>query len=734
LSAAAAGGGLAIGLRFASFHSKNKTIEPESGEIHNWIVVAPDNSVTIRIAQMEMGQGAMTAMAQLLSEELEVDWSKVKTDFISIAEQMRRNGVFGSTETGASMGVRRSELPLRTAGAQIRTMLVRAASQRLGVPESELVAKKSVITHTLTGTTLTYGELAAAAAEVAIPDSASVKLKDPRDWKCIGKPLKRLDLPMKVDGTAIFGIDVQLPGMKHAAIMISPIFGGRLKHYDAKAALALPAVHKIVEIKGVGRLDDAIAVVADDWWQAKRALDTIQLEWDGGAWATVDSDAILASLRTGLKGPSNKILRNDGDVEAAMASAARILEADYFSPYLENATMEPMNCTALVTDESFEVWAPTQVPEKALKAAAEIAGMPISKGNLHPTQMGGGFGRRQQSDFVEQAVYIAKTMKGIPVKLLWSREETMRHGFYRPANVSRVRAAIDGAGNITAWSHRIAASSDSEALNVLGSDQLLYAIPNMRIDLAIRPSHVPEGRMRGVAFATHSFVTQTFIDEVARAVGKDVYEFQRALLDPDRTPGTAPVALEDKNNLSPRERAVRLRSVLDEVAEKAGWGRPLGANQGRGIATHEEAEGFYAVVVEVTLDGKGWLSIDRVVVAGDPGYLVNPACADAQVEGSVAFALTAAMYGAITIRDGRVMEANFDDYKMLRIHEMPKVETHWVLSSQPPWGGVGEPVVAPVIPALVNALYDAGGPRIRSLPLMSHEIVKRGEGARVDGN
>jgi isoquinoline 1-oxidoreductase subunit beta len=728
LSASAAGGALAVGFRLTGGSKA-------SVEILNWIVVAPDNTVTIRIAQMEMGQGA-TTLAQLLAEELEVDWSLVRTEFISIARNMNREKIYGRTNTAGSEGVSGSQFLLRTAGAQIRMMLVKAAAERFAAPESELVAQGSAVTHTLTGRKFTYGELAGDAAKVPIPDPASVRLKDPKDWRYIGKSVKRLDIPMKINGTAIYGIDVKLPGMKYAAIAISPVFGGKLISYDARAALALPGVYKAVEIKGgkagfVGGMDDGIAIVADEWWQAKKAIDALSVNWDEGKGATVDSEVILANLQTGLQGQPDEILRNDGDVEAALSSAARVLEADYFVPYLEHATMEPMNCTALVTDDRFEVWVPTQVPEWAFKTAASVAGMPINKGNLHVTQIGGGFGRRQECDYLSQAVQIAKAMKGIPIKLVWTREGTMQHGFYRPVSLSRMRGGFDADSNVSAWAHRISAPSHDRVRGQFGADSLLYAIPNMRVDFAVRRSNVPEGQMRGVGFSTHCFVTQSFVDELARVAGTDSYKFQRALLDPGRVPPIIPTGTvkgEVVAEILPKARAMRLRAVLDEVASRADWGVPLGPNRGRGIAVLEEANAFFAVVAEVTLDNKAWFRVDRVIVAGDPGFLVNPNNADAQVEGSVAFALTSAMYGEITIRNGGVVETNFNDYRMLRIDEMPKVQSYWVLSGRA-WGGVSQQVVSAVPPALTNAIYDAGGPRIRSLPLKNHKIAKR-ESAR----
>ena len=507
---------MVVGIRFLprGLHDAREAVE-----IRDWITVAPDNTVTIRIAQMEMGQGAMTSMAQLIGEELAVDWSKVKTEFISIKTQLLRGRIFGRTRTDASRGVRNSEEMLRKCGAQIRSMLVRAASERLRVPASELVAANSVVYHAPTGRTLTYGQLASSAARLAPPDWASLKLKSSKEWAVIGKPVPRVDIPSKVDGSAIYGIDVSLPGMKYAAIAMSPVFGGRLKSYRVPEAFNSSRIIKILEVE-VGGQPNAVAVVADQWWQAKQAVQAIVKEWDAGSSGT-GSESLLASMRGGLGSPSHEVLQETGDVATALLSAKHVLEAEYFVPYLEHATMEPMNCTALVTDNRFEVWAPTQTPERAIKVAAEVAGLSVKRGDLHVTQIGGGFGRRLESDFVAQAVQIAKAMKGTPIKLLWSREDTTRHGFYRPANLSLVRASINAQGDVSGWTHRIVATSHSELLHQLGSKQFLQAIPNVLVDTFVTPSQVPEGLMRSVGLATNGFVTQCFIDELARSVGTD---------------------------------------------------------------------------------------------------------------------------------------------------------------------------------------------------------------------
>lgn len=718
VTAAAAGGAVAFGVPLV--RPGEAEAAPVARELHHWVVVGLDNIVTVRIAQMEMGQGTLTALAQLLAEELEADWANVRAEYISIAEHVGRGKVYGRTRTAASLGVKLSEQLLRLAGAQIRTMLVTAAAERLGVPSAELRAEKSVVIHAASGRRLLYAELAGEAARLPVPDPATLSLKHPRDWRLIGEPMARLDVPGKTDGSAIYGIDIDLPGMKHAAIAMCPAFGGRLASYDAEVVLARPGVRAVVPVG-----EDAVAVVADDWWQAKTALDAMPVAWDRGAGAAARSDMILADLRAGLDVEPDSVLRDDGDVLAALAAGTQRFEAEYFVPYLDHAPLEPMNATALVGEDRFEVWAPTQVPESALSVAADAAGMAVGQGDLHPTLIGGSFGRRQSSDFVRQAVLIAKAMRGTPVKLLWSREDTTRHGPLRPVGLSRLRAALDAQSRVTAWAHRIAAHSISPVESTYGADSLLYAVPNMRVELAIREPVVMGAPMRGVAFAMNCFVTQSFVDELAAAAGADPYSFQRALLEPGRMADYVPPSVfPDFDGLTPGFRASRLRAVLDLAAERAGWNEPLGSGRGRGIAVNEEGTSFFAAVAEITLDGQGWFNVDRVVVAVDPGFLVNPDSATAQVEGSVAFGLTSALFGEITIHEGGVTQGNFDDYRMLRMHEMPDVEVHWDLNNDT-WGGVGEPATAVVIPALTNAIYAAGGPRIRSLPIKNHRIERR---------
>ena len=736
-TAAAIGGGLAVGFGPPVVGFRRAAAQAQAIELSHWVTIAPDNTVTLRMARVEMGQDTVTAQVQFLGEELEVDPLKIKTEFADLATHFARNRIYGSMNSTASRAVRDLQLPLRQAGAQVRTMLIKAAAARLNVPEGELAAENATVVHRASNRRLTYGELAADAAKIPPPDVKTLALKDAKDWKFIGKPMRPVAVATKVNGSAVFGIDVRLPGMKYAALQSSPVFKGKLKSHDARAALAMPGVTKVVEIKGgiqagfVNDMDDAIAVVADTWWQAKTALDAMPKEWDGGSWATASSNTHMTELKAGLNEKATRTVRNDGDVDAAIKSAARVIEAEYFSPYLEHATMEPHNCTALVTDDRFELWVPTQSPETAMDVASKLTGVAVTKGKMNVMLLGGGFGRRGAADFVSQAVQIAKEMKGTPVKLVWTREETTRHSFYRASNLSRMRAGLDAQGNIVAWDHRTVAQNDSEGLT-RGGSALLYNIPNMRLEISGKPLHVPLGALRGVAYAVNAFATQSFVDELAVATGKDHYQLHRALLDPDKVMAKVEEpSFETGRGLPPgtqfrttKERTQRMRDVLDELAKRSDWGKPLGPNRGRGMAIEEETESVAAVAIEVTLDGAGWFTVDRAVVVADPGVVVNPNGAMAQLEGSVVWGLTAGLYQEITVNNGRVVQGNFDDYQILRINEMPKVEMHFVPNGKG-YGGIGEVAVAPVTPALTNAIYNAGGPRVRALPIKNENIVKR---------
>jgi len=673
-------------------------------EVTAWIVINPDDTVVIRVARSEMGQGSSTGLAMLVAEELECDWNKVSYQFASPNEHIRRNRVWGSMATSGSIGIRGSHDYVRKAGASAREMLVAAAAQQWQVPASECVAAASVITHVPSGRKLSYGQLARAASTLAPPKD--VKLKEPRDWKLIGKPVKRLDIPASVTGAQVYAVDVRLPAMVYAAIAQSPVFGGKPKSVDAAKVRGMRGVIKVVT------LDDAVVVVADNWWRAQQALKALPVPWDEGANGKASTASIVEFVRSGLDDPNAAVARREGDVDTAFAGAAKVVEAEYLAPFLAHATMEPMNCTAWVRDGRVEVWAPTQNAESTLATAAAAAGVPQENVEVHKMQIGGGFGRRGFQDYARQAVKIAMQTEDRPVKLLWSREEDMQHDFYRPMTAVRFKAGVDGAGKLTAlWirdaSHSIMASVRPESikngvdLHALGGlADLPYSVPNLRVDFAMRNSHVPVGFWRTVFQSQNPFFRECIIDEMAHAAGQDPYEFRRPML------AGRPKDL----------------GVLDAVAKAASWGAPLPAGVHRGIAVHDSHGSYAAAVFEVSVSGKGELRIRRVVVALDQGYVVNPDSSIAQVESCVVYGLTAALYGEITIRNGRVEQSNFHDYPVMRIREMPKVEAVLVPSGGF-WGGTGETPLAPLAPALVNAIFAATGRRIRSLPLKNHGIT-----------
>jgi isoquinoline 1-oxidoreductase beta subunit len=704
-SVAALGGGLALGFHLPTGAGAARAA-PGTTEVNAWVVIQPDDAVVIRVARSEMGQGITTALPMLVAEELECDWNKVRAEFPTADENLRRKRAWGDMSTGGSRSVRSSQEYLRKAGAAAREMLVAAAAQQWNVPAAECQAAKSMITHKPSGRTLRFGEVAEAAAK--LPPPAEPKLKDPKDWTLAGTPQKRLDTMDKVTGKPIFGIDVRVPNMLYAAIVQCPVFGGTPKSYDET---------KIRDLKGVRRivaLPNAVAVVADSWWQAKQALDALPITWDEGQNGKVASAGIAELLRGGLTAPDAAVVRKDGDVEAALANATKRIEAEYAAPYLAHATMEPQNCTAHVTPDKVEVWVPTQSGEGALAAAAAAAEMAPEKVVLHKTMLGGGFGRRGAvQDFVHQAVLIAKAV-GQPVKLLWTREEDIRHDFYRPAAMVRLTAGIDASGMPIAWQVRLASPSifasllpqrltngvDQAAANGF-TDEMAYDVPNYRVEYAMRTTHVPVGFWRSVNHSQNGFFRECFVDEMAHAAGQDPYQFRRKLLrkDPKRL------------------------AVLDAAAQKAGWDKPAPQGVSRGIALVEAYGTLCAEVVEASVGDKGQVRVHKVVAAVDTGHVVNPAILASQVESGIVYGLTAALYGAITIENGRVSQGNFDDYEMLRMADMPTVETVLVPSGGF-WGGGGEPAVPPLAPALCNAIFAATGKRIRSLPLKDQDLSR----------
>jgi len=681
---------------------------PKVPEVNAWVMIHTDDSVIIRIARSEMGQGTLTGLAQLVAEELECDWSKVTTEYPTPGQNIVRDNVWGSFATGGSQGIRGSHLYVRKGGAVARHMLIEAAAEKWGVPMTECKAAKSVITHVPSGRTTHYGEVAKAAADLFPPEQ--IELKDPKDWKLIGQSVKRLDTDDKLNGKQIYGADLTLPGMLNACIKACPVFGGKLKSFDASKVNSMPGVRKVVAVNDV-----AVAVVADTWWQAKTALDTLPIIWDEGSNVNVTSASIDTMLDEGLTSKDKVFVGNkNGDVNSALKGATKVVEATYRYPYQNHATMEPMNATALWTENKCEVWCPTQNGTAALHAAADAAGLPVEKCDVYKLLLGGGFGRRGAQDYVTQAVSIAKQLPGTPVKLLWTREEDMAQGRYHPITKCKMVGGIDEKGNLTGLHVRISGQSILAGFNRTRNDadmitfqgmlpegdhEISYSFPNLLVEHAMRNPPVPPGFWRGVNINQNAIYMESFIDELAHASGQDPLAFRRKLM-----------AKHPKN-----------LAVLNAVAEKASWGKPADKGVYRGLAVCNTFASYVAACAEVSVNEKGELKIHRIIAATDPGYAVNPQQIEAQVEGSFVFGLSALLYGECTIKGGAVEQSNFHDYPSMLINEMPKVEVI-VMPSGGFWGGIGEPTIAVAAPAVLNAIFAATGKRIRQFPLKGTDL------------
>jgi isoquinoline 1-oxidoreductase subunit beta len=688
-----------------------QTVAANAPEINAWVVVRPDDSIVIRIARSEMGQGTLTGLAQLVGEELDADWSKVTTEYPTPGQNLARKRVWGSFSTGGSRGIRESHEYVRKGGAAARMMLVQAAADGWKVPVSECTTANSVITHTPSGRTATYGSVADAAGKLQPP--ADVKLKDPGQWRLAGKRMARLDTVDKTTGAQIYGMDLKLPGMLNAAIKECPVFGGKVRSFDAAAIQGRPGVKKVVQVG-----DNAVAVVADTWWRARTALNALKIDWDEGPNAKASSAEIADILKAGLDADDAVVGNANGDARAAIAAAARKIEAVYAYPFQNHATMETMNATARWTAERCEVWTPTQNGEAALAAASEAAGLPTDKCDVYRLHLGGGFGRRGAiHDWVRQAVEIAKEMPGTPIKLIWSREDDMTHGRYHPVTQCKLTAGLDADGNITGLHMRISGQSilagvfpqnikDGkdpvvfQGLNAPGPEASIgYSFPNLLVDHAMRNPPVPPGFWRGVNLNQNTIYLECFLDEVAHATKQDPLALRRKLM------GSHPKHL----------------AVLNAVAERAGWGTPAPEGVFRGLAQTMGFGSYVAACAEVSVNPEGKLKIHRIVAATDPGHAVNPQQIEAQVEGSFVYGLSAALHGECTLKDGRIEQTNFHDYPVLKMDEMPSVETI-TMPSGGFWGGVGEPTIAVAAPAVLNAIFAATGKRIRDLPLRKHSL------------
>ncbi|MEL6955789.1 MAG: molybdopterin cofactor-binding domain-containing protein, partial [Pseudomonadota bacterium] len=660
------------------------TDAPPPPEVNAWVHVGTDDLVTIRIARSEMGQGTLTGLAQLVAEELDCDWEKVRTEYPTPGENLARERVWGDFSTGGSQGIRGSVEYVREGGAAAKAMLIEAAANEWGVPASECSAKNSVITHGPSGNTVTFGQVASAAAELAPP--LEVKVKDPSEWTLVGQAVKRLDTADKLTGKQVYGADLVLDGMLNASIKAAPMRGGTLGSFNAASIEGMPGVRHVLQVD-----DTAVAVVADTWWQANQAVEALEIEWTPGEGSDHSSSAFEAELDDGLTAqdafPANAV----GDVSAAFSEAAQVVEATYNMPHQNHACMEPLNATALVTEDKCEVWVPTQNGESALAAAAEASGLPIEQCEVYKIHLGGGFGRRGMNDFVTTAVNVAKQLPGTPVKLLWSREECMRQGFFHPVTKGRVRGALDADGNLTGLHLRVSGQSILAALipqmlfngmdvatfqgllpaglDPRVEDQTLkYTFPNLLIDHAMRNPPVRPGFWRGVNLNQNAIYLECFMDELAHAAGRDPLEFRLAHL----------------------QDSPKMAAVLQAAADGSGWGNDDGKS--RGLCAMYGFGAYVAACAEVTVTEDGRLKMDRIVAATDPGHAVNPQQIEAQVEGSFVYGLSAMLHGEVTFENGEVEQDNFHTFRSLTIAEMPEVETI-VMPSGGFWGGVGEPTI-----------------------------------------
>jgi isoquinoline 1-oxidoreductase beta subunit len=713
VGSAAAGGGLALGfnMTFGAGHAAAQSVGSGSPEVNAWVVVRPDDTCVIRIARSEMGQGTHTGLAQLVAEELACDWNKIAIEPITAGQNLSRKRVWGNMATGGSQGIRGSQDYVRRGGAAARMMLLQAAANEWKVPVGELTVADGIITHAASGRSTSYGKVAAAAAKLTPPDPKTINLKNPRDWKVAGKPMKRLDTAEKLNGSKAYSIDLRLPGMVYAAVQACPVNGGKLVRWDESKIARMPG------FSGVIRVDDAtVAVVANTWWRAKTALDALPIVWDEGPGAKQSSATIAAHLRDGLT--SNDAFANIdvGDAPKAIAGAARKLEAVYSTPFLSHACMEPMNCTVRISTNKAEVWMPSQNAEASLAALSTASGLPLAQCEAYNHTLGGGFGRRGGTqDFVRQAVAIGRHYPGIPVKMIWTREEDQAHDFYRPISQCRLAAGLDPNGNLVGLHIRVSGQSinaylaphnikdgkDRRQLQGLWAEphdaQIGYTVPNLRTEYAMRNTHMPVGPWRGVNTNQNGLYLECFMDEVARAAGRDPLEFRRALM----------------------QKHPKHLAVLNAAAEKGGWGTPLPAGVHRGIAQFMGYGSYSAAVAEVSVRGNE-VKVHRMVLALNCGHAVNPATIAAQVEGSVAYGFDS-LQSEISVQNGRAVELNFHNYPIARLAQLPRVETV-IVPTYDFWGGVGEPTICVTAPSILNAIFAATGKPVRTLPLKNHGL------------
>jgi isoquinoline 1-oxidoreductase beta subunit len=683
-----------------------------------WVHIGEDNSIKLIVAKSEIGQGIKTTLPMILADELEVDWPKVE-----IQQAETRTDLYRHLGTGGSTSVRTTYMDLRRAGATAREMLISAAAQKWNVDRERCSAKNGSVIDNETKQSFTYGEVTAAAAKLPMPAEDEVRLKDPKDFTIIGRSIPRVEIPSKTDGTAEFGLDAKVPGMLYAVVARCPTFGGKVKSFDATAAKAVPGVKDVFQIEAIepdAHSAGGIAVVADSTWSAMQGRRALKIEWDRGPHANETSASLAAEFEQRAKS-SGTVVRNDGDVDKLPADSTRI-EAVYELPFLAHATMEPMNITVAPAADRWESWAATQSPDWVQRSIAKIAGLPPQRVIVHTLLSGGGFGRRYMADFPVEAAQIAK-ITGKPIKLVWAREDDMTHDFYRPAAYHHMTAALDNQGKPIGWRHHLLSTSinaywDPKApphkSEMDGASAVPYNIPNLRVEHSNAPTGVPVAWWRSVADAMNAFAVEGFIDELAVAAKADPVQFRLQLLDPPRMLKDPNADPDDDERLSTE----RLKKVLLAVAEKSGWGKPLPKGRARGVACHRSFGTYVAQVAEVSAKSDGSPKVERVFSAVDCGVVINPDGAEAQSEGAIAYGLSAALYGAITIKDGAVEQTNFDGYQVLRMSDMPEVEVHLVPSGDDP-GGLGEPGVPPIAPAVANAMFALTGKRFRKLPFVS---------------
>ena len=713
VSSALASGGLALGFHFPAAAQSNELSTLGGDEINAWVVVRPDDSCVIRIARAEMGQGTHTGLAQLVAEELECDWAKVSLQTFTPGQNLARKRVWRNMSTGGSRGIRESHEYVRQGGAAARIMLLQAAAAEWKVSVNDLSVEKGVVTHAASGKTTSYGKLASQASKLPAPNPKSIILKHPRDWKILGKSPRRLDTAPKVNGSLKYGIDTVLPGMQYAAIKACPVFGGKLVSFDASKISSRRGVKAVVRVD-----DHSVAVLADSFWRAKSAIEALPITWDFGANAKESSATIAERLREGLTSTNNVFADIDqGNVTEAIQGAAKKVEAVYGTQFVSHACMEPMNCTARVTSDRAEVWMPSQNAEASLAALSAVTGLPLEKCEAYNPPLGGGFGRRGGTqDYVRQAALIAKQFPGTPIKLIWTREEDMTQDYFRPIGQCRLVAGIDAKGEMVGLHLRVSGQSINAYVsphNIVdgkdrrqlqgywkdpGESQLGYTVANLKVEYAMRNTHVPVGPWRGVNTNQNAIYLECFIDEVAKAAGKDPLAFRRNLI---------------KNH--PKH-----LGVLDAVADKGGWDKPLAPGMFRGIAQFMGYGSYTAAIAEVSIKGND-VKVHRLILATNCGHAVNPVQIASQIEGSVAYGMDS-LQSESSVKDGRIVEKNFDTYPIARMYQMPKIESV-IAPTYDFWGGVGEPTICVVAPAILNAIANArGGKPVRMLPLKNEGL------------